>query len=254
MDNSLLVVFASVIVYVPVLMKRLEPEAPPPAPTSFPASVFYSIFGSPPPPPPPPPPIYADSSVQLALLTVLLIVAARFLAVAPVKFMLRFVIMFVAVHIALSLCDDIFDYFEIKEALAVSFLALIYVAIMEASAHKVGGRDAGKWFAQAWMGANPARERACKEAFNLIDKNNDGLLSRIEVIQASRRNAKVRALFGLPASIRQEDGTRDRFEEVFQKIDTNDDKQIDLEEFTIFFMVHAKELDSWVPVPPAASG
>ena len=70
----------------------------------------------------------------------------------------------------------------------------------------------------------PTVER--REAFRLIDKNGNGRLSRAEVIQAVRRDAAVRSLLGLPATIRQEDGTRDVFEKVFQAMDSDDSKEV----------------------------
>eukprot|EP00966_Prymnesium_polylepis_P287133 6631815-Prymnesium_polylepis.1 len=69
----------------------------------------------------------------------------------------------------------------------------------------------------------------CTEAFQLIDRNGDGTLTRIEVIQACRHDARVRELLRLPETIRQEDGSREAFEEVFQKMDKDDSKGVDLE-------------------------
>ena len=77
--------------------------------------------------------------------------------------------------------------------------------------------------------------RQCNEAFQLIDKNSDGVLTRIEVIKACRADAEVRVLLGLPEKIRQEDGTRDAFEAVFQRLDADDSKAIDLLEFRRVF-------------------
>ena len=72
-------------------------------------------------------------------------------------------------------------------------------------------------------------------AFKLIDKNGDGVLSRIEVVKALRDSAQVRKLLALPEKIRQEDGTRDLFERVYQSIDTDDSKSITLAEFEAYF-------------------
>jgi|EP00908_Phaeocystis_cordata_P010876 hypothetical protein len=73
-------------------------------------------------------------------------------------------------------------------------------------------------------------------AFKLIDKNGDGTLSRIEVVKALRDSAQVRELLQLPQKIRQEDGTRDLFEKVYQAIDTDDSKSITLKEFEAYFL------------------
>ena len=54
----------------------------------------------------------------------------------------------------------------------------------------------------------------CREAFSLIDKNGDGTLTRIEVIQARALRPARRELLRLPETIRQEDGSREAFERV----------------------------------------
>ena len=72
-------------------------------------------------------------------------------------------------------------------------------------------------------------------AFSLIDANGDGVLSRAEVIKACRASERVRTLLGLPKTIRQEDGTFEAFEAVFQRLDVDDSKSISLDEFRHFF-------------------
>ena len=80
-----------------------------------------------------------------------------------------------------------------------------------------------------------------RAAFKLIDTNNDHLLSRIEVIKALRESVVVRLLLQLPQNIRQQDGTREEFEQIFQKIDTTSSKEISLEKFEehFFFTKHS---------------
>ena len=75
-----------------------------------------------------------------------------------------------------------------------------------------------------------------RAAFGLIDKNGDGKLSRIEVIKALRNHERVCKLLQLPQFIRQEDGTRDQFEAAFQRIDSDDSKDISLTEFENYFI------------------
>jgi hypothetical protein len=82
-------------------------------------------------------------------------------------------------------------------------------------------------------------EQRCKRAFALIDKNGNGTLSRGEVIIACRESEEVRTLLGLPKVIRQEDGSRDRFEAVFQRLDKDETKAIDQDEFTSVFLSNA---------------
>jgi hypothetical protein len=53
-------------------------------------------------------------------------------------------------------------------------------------------------------------------AFALLDRNGDGALSRAEVIRGLRTQPSVRALLGFGATVRQEDGTREAFEVVYQ--------------------------------------
>jgi len=72
-------------------------------------------------------------------------------------------------------------------------------------------------------------------AFRRIDTNGDGHLSRAEVIIACRTDAEVRALLGLPQHIRQEDGTREAFERVFQRFDVDYSKGIEMDEFMRVF-------------------
>ena len=86
-----------------------------------------------------------------------------------------------------------------------------------------------------------------EKAFRLIDANNDGELSRAEVIKACRADERVRTLLGLPRVIRQEDGTRDAFEEVFQRIDADDSKAISLDEFCRVFSVRSPRWTSLAP-------
>ena len=80
---------------------------------------------------------------------------------------------------------------------------------------------------EAFVAAHPE----VLEAFERIDSNKDGSLSRAEVIKSCRRDAITRELLGLPATIRQEDGSRDVFEEVFQQFDIDHSKTIERDEF-----------------------
>ena len=91
--------------------------------------------------------------------------------------------------------------------------------------------------ATAKEGGDPAVCLAMvRAAFKRIDKNGDGTLSRIEVVKALRSDAEVQVLLHLPQKIRQEDGTRDLFERVFQQIDADQSKSITLPEFEAYFL------------------
>ena len=76
-------------------------------------------------------------------------------------------------------------------------------------------------------------------AFRRIDKSRDGPLSRAELIEACRQDAAVRALLGLPcglpAAIRQEDGSREQFERVLQQLDADASGSVSLDAFVRFF-------------------
>uniref|UniRef100_A0A7S2JX14 EF-hand domain-containing protein n=1 Tax=Zooxanthella nutricula TaxID=1333877 RepID=A0A7S2JX14_9DINO len=50
------------------------------------------------------------------------------------------------------------------------------------------------------------------------------------MIKVCRQDLGVAEFFGIPSTIRQEDGSRDTFEQVFQGIDDNDDRMISFEE------------------------
>ena len=55
------------------------------------------------------------------------------------------------------------------------------------------------------------------------------------VLQACRNDERVRELLRLPRNIRQEDGSRDSFEIVFQLMDKDDSKGVDIDEFALFW-------------------
>lgn len=61
-------------------------------------------------------------------------------------------------------------------------------------------------------------------------------LNKRKLIKLCREDHTIAAFFRLPQQIRQEDGSRDAFEKEFQGIDTNNDREIDWEEFKAFYM------------------
>ncbi len=81
-----------------------------------------------------------------------------------------------------------------------------------------------------------AERRAQLEAiFASIDANGDGQLSAAEVIKALRVNPLVARLLGLD-HVRQEDGSRDAFERIFQQMDEDHNRKVDRSEFVAFFL------------------
>ena len=65
----------------------------------------------------------------------------------------------------------------------------------------------------------------------MVDKDADGEISRFELIKALRTKQTVRDVLGLGPVVQDGDGTRDAFEEVFQKMDSDSSKTITLKEF-----------------------
>ena len=74
-----------------------------------------------------------------------------------------------------------------------------------------------------------------RNVFDYVDANGDGCISRAEVILALRKDQNLANLVLLPCRIRQEDGSRDEFERVFQAMDEDDSKGLDWEEFRDYF-------------------
>jgi hypothetical protein len=67
-----------------------------------------------------------------------------------------------------------------------------------------------------------------------MDTHQNGSLSQIDIIKGCRSNPRVRDLLGLPEKIRQEDGTRDAFEEVFHAMDASGEKKVNFDSFLHF--------------------
>ena len=74
-------------------------------------------------------------------------------------------------------------------------------------------------------------------AFEKIDKDGSGTISRIEVVQACKRHDDLRCMLGLPEHIRQEDGSHTALEALFERMAANEEgqKQIALAEFLRVF-------------------
>jgi acetyl/propionyl-CoA carboxylase alpha subunit len=75
---------------------------------------------------------------------------------------------------------------------------------------------------------NGAGRKKSQQILKRMDLNHDGMISQIEAIKACKKNSQDAADIGLPlGNIRQEGGTRNVFQSVFNEIDTNGDKQLD---------------------------
>lgn len=82
---------------------------------------------------------------------------------------------------------------------------------------------------------SPVTEAVLHSIFEKCDTNSDGHINKRELVLGIRRDATVAAFFGLPEVIRQEDGSRDQMEQIFQSLDKNDDREISWAEFRRWF-------------------
>jgi len=84
-------------------------------------------------------------------------------------------------------------------------------------------------------GVPPIKIKDLREIFDNVDRDGNGLVTKIELVKACRNNPNVAKFFQLPETIRQEDGSRARFEEVFQTIDIDSSKEISWAELLAFY-------------------
>jgi hypothetical protein len=96
-----------------------------------------------------------------------------------------------------------------------------------------------------------------RRVFTLVDANADGLVTPAELIKAVRASPLVADMIGLK-DIRQEDGSRDTFERIFQEMDSGVNRRISETEFVAYFPANPPEEwdDSkqmpWIGARPAA--
>lgn len=92
-------------------------------------------------------------------------------------------------------------------------------------------------------------EEVSSKVFNRIDLNNDGLVTKIELIKGLRNDGmNLREVLNLPAHIRQEDGSRDSFMMVFHSMDRDNSSDISLPEFVDFCQkVHRESASHVLP-------
>ena len=83
--------------------------------------------------------------------------------------------------------------------------ALLGGRLSPPSAALVAATDGG---AQPLQEVDPAVVADLRIAFDLIDANGNGVLSRAEVILATRRSSQIRRLMGLPSQLRADDGSQ----------------------------------------------
>ena len=76
---------------------------------------------------------------------------------------------------------------------------------------------------------------AVRAAFDLIDSDGDGALTRFELIKGCGRSEAVRTLLGLPAAIRKGDGSRAALNALFERLDQDRDGRVSRDEFARVF-------------------
>ena len=76
---------------------------------------------------------------------------------------------------------------------------------------------------------DPGRASQLEEIYARADRDDDGRLTRAELILRLRKDEELRELLNLPAYVG--DGERDMFESVFQGMDVDDDRCVTVEEF-----------------------
>jgi len=83
-------------------------------------------------------------------------------------------------------------------------------------------------------------------AFHRADKNQNGVLTRAEIIRALSKDIKLQTMLRLPSRITVSDmESQSSFERVFQSMDISGDRKIDISEFKAFCIRIAQEfLDS----------
>ena len=99
--------------------------------------------------------------------------------------------------------------------------------------------------------ANAVSVKALRAIFDHTDKDGTGTINVREMILGLRKDKTLQALLHLPAHIRQEDGTRDAFERIFQAMDTHQDRKITFGEFKDHIMAWKDEEGVATPALPA---
>jgi len=81
------------------------------------------------------------------------------------------------------------------------------------------------------MACTPSGNADLRVLFSFMDKNGDGKVSRIEMIQALRKDPNAARYLGLPSKFKQGTPEHTEFERVFQRLDADGSKEISWEEF-----------------------
>lgn len=94
------------------------------------------------------------------------------------------------------------------------------------------------------------QEQSLREMFDRCDQNKDGTINKRELIKILRIDQEVADFFQLPRNIRQEDGSRDSMEKLFQEMDKDGNREVGWEEFRAFFSRRPEYLATSRPTTP----
>ena len=102
----------------------------------------------------------------------------------------------------------------------------------------------------------PRAERSLSRAeadkiFKLLDVNGSGAISHPEMIKGLRQHPHIAFKLGLPSVIRQQDGSRERYQEVFSHMDPYDVKAIDRANFLRYYSWEVAPEESLISDPYA---
>jgi Ca2+-binding EF-hand superfamily protein len=89
--------------------------------------------------------------------------------------------------------------------------------------------------AMAVAPSEEATERL-RQIFERCDSGKDEMINKRELIKICRSDRAISEFFGLASVIRQEDGSREEMERLFQAADRNSDRQLSWDEFRAFFL------------------
>jgi hypothetical protein len=89
--------------------------------------------------------------------------------------------------------------------------------------------------AETCIGSPGIKLQELRDIFDECDRKRAGVVTKIDLIKACASNAKIAKFFELPYHIRQEDGTRTKFEDKWREIDSSGDREISWAELLAYY-------------------